>query len=84
MRREGPSAGSLPFPLTCRLPYLQAAEILIALKKLGEKLKPSEEAFLAQNKTASMADFEAVGEEVVRWAAACTCRLADIWREARV
>ena len=62
MRREGPGAGSLPFPLTCWLPHLQAAEILIALKKLGEKLKPSEEAFLAQNKTASMADFEAVGE----------------------
>ena len=62
MRRVGPSAGPLPFPLTCWLPYLQAAEILIALKKLGEKLKPSEEAFLAQNKTASMADFEAVGE----------------------
>ena len=41
---------------------LQAAEILIALKKLGERLEPSEEAFLAQNKTASMADFEAVGE----------------------
>lgn len=40
----------------------QAAEILIALKKLGEHLEPSEEAFLAQNKTASMADFEAVGD----------------------
>ena len=40
----------------------QAAEILIALKKLGEKLEAKEEAFLAQNKTASMADFEAVSD----------------------
>ena len=40
----------------------QAAEILIALKKLGERLEPREEAFLAKNKTASMADFEAVGD----------------------
>ena len=38
----------------------QAAEILIALKKLGEPLEPKEEKFLAQHKTASMADFEAV------------------------
>lgn len=38
----------------------QAAEILIALKKLGEKIEPKEEAFLAQHMTASMADFEAV------------------------
>ena len=38
----------------------QAAEILIALKKLGETIEPKEEAFLAQHMTASMADFEAV------------------------
>ena len=35
-------------------------EILPALKKLGEKIEPKEEAFLAQHMTASMADFEAV------------------------
>lgn len=38
----------------------QAAEILIALKKLGEKIEPKEEAFLTQHMTASMADFEAI------------------------
>jgi hypothetical protein len=41
----------------------QAAEILVALKKLGEPLKPKEEAFLQQNLSASLAQFEAVAED---------------------
>ena len=53
---------SLTHSLTYSLACLQAAEILIALKKLGEPLDSKEEAFLAQNRTASMADFEAVGD----------------------
>ena len=63
MRRVGPSAGPLPFPLTCWLPYLQAAEILIALKKLGEPLAPKEETFLEQHKSASLSQFEAVSAD---------------------
>ena len=50
--------GKMPFASVSA----QAAEILIALKKLGEPLDSKEEAFLAQNRTASMADFEAVGD----------------------
>ena len=41
----------------------QAAEILVALKRLGEPLAPKEEAFLAQNKSVSLAEFEAVAED---------------------
>ena len=41
----------------------QAAEILVALKRLGEPLAPKEEAFLQQNKSASLAEFEAVAED---------------------
>ena len=41
----------------------QAAEILVALKRLGEPLGPKEEAFLAQNKSVSLAEFEAVAED---------------------
>ena len=36
----------------------QAAEILVALKRLGEPLAPKEEAFLAQNKSVSLAEFD--------------------------
>jgi len=39
-----------------------AAEMLVALKKLGEPLSAKEESFLQQNKSASLADFEAVEE----------------------
>ena len=38
----------------------QAAEILVALKKLGEPLTAKEETFLQQNKSASLSEFEAV------------------------
>ena len=40
----------------------QVAEILFALKKLGEPLAPKEEAFLQQHKSASLSEFEAVDE----------------------
>ena len=39
-----------------------AAEMLVALKKLGEGLSPTEEAFLAANKSASLSEFEAVDD----------------------
>jgi hypothetical protein len=38
------------------------SEILVALKKLGEPLAPKEEAFLAQHKSASLSEFEAVDD----------------------
>lgn len=38
----------------------QAAEILVALKKLGEPLAPKEEKFLAQQKSAALSDLEAI------------------------
>jgi len=38
------------------------SEMLVALKKLGEKLTPSEEAFLSANKSASLSEFEAVDD----------------------
>ena len=41
----------------------QATEILVALKKLGEPLAAKEEAFLEANRSASLADFEAVAED---------------------
>jgi len=41
----------------------QAAEILTALKKLGEPLAPKEEAFLRKHQTRDLCDFEAVAEE---------------------
>ena len=41
----------------------QAAEILVALKKLGEPLEPKEEKFLQQHKSASLSEFEAVAED---------------------
>lgn len=40
----------------------QAAEILVALKKLGETLLPKEEAFLSSHKTSTLSEFEAVSE----------------------
>eukprot|EP01028_Stygiella_incarcerata_P014151 TRINITY_DN911_c0_g4_i1.p1 TRINITY_DN911_c0_g4~~TRINITY_DN911_c0_g4_i1.p1 ORF type:complete len:193 (+),score=74.96 TRINITY_DN911_c0_g4_i1:117-695(+) len=40
----------------------QAVEILLALKKLGEKLSAAEADFLQRNMTASLDDFEEVGE----------------------
>lgn len=41
----------------------QAAEILIALKKLGEPLEAKEEAFLKKASSASLAEFEAVASD---------------------
>jgi len=41
----------------------QAVEILVALKKLGEPLAAKEEAFLQQNRSASMSEFEAVTDD---------------------
>ena len=41
----------------------QAAEILVALKKLGEPLEPKEEKFLQGHKSASLSEFEAVAED---------------------
>uniref|UniRef100_A0A7S0NUA9 Beta-catenin-interacting ICAT domain-containing protein n=1 Tax=Calcidiscus leptoporus TaxID=127549 RepID=A0A7S0NUA9_9EUKA len=45
----------------------QAAEILMALKRLGEPLAAKEETFLTKHRTATMSDFEAVtGADEVR------------------
>ena len=41
-----------------------ATEILVALKKLGEPLTSKEEAFLAQNKSASLSEFEAIDDSL--------------------
>lgn len=41
----------------------QAAEILVALKKLGEPLEPKEEKFLQGHKSASLSEFEAVAAD---------------------
>jgi hypothetical protein len=38
------------------------SEMLVALKKLGEPLSASEEAFLGANKSASLSEFEAVDD----------------------
>ena len=38
------------------------SEMLVALKKLGETLSASEEAFLGLNKSASLSEFEAVDD----------------------
>lgn len=45
----------------------QAAEILVALKKLGEPLDAKEEEFLAKHKSASLSEFDVVadGDDVV-------------------
>jgi len=42
----------------------QAVEILTALKKLGEKLTDDEEAFLQENKSKTMAEFESVDNDM--------------------
>ncbi|KAJ8021912.1 Protein LZIC [Holothuria leucospilota] len=42
----------------------QAVEILTALKKLGEKLIPSEESFLASNTNQALTDFEKVSADI--------------------
>lgn len=42
----------------------QKAEILAALRKLGETLQPEEEAFLESNLNASLRQFEKVSENV--------------------
>lgn len=44
-------------------PLPQAAEILVALKKLGEPLEPKEEKFLQGHKSASLSEFEAVAAD---------------------
>lgn len=41
----------------------QAAEILTALKKLGEPLSAKEAAFLERHQTAALSEFEAVGDD---------------------
>ena len=71
--------GTLPLatpPIACRrwraahLPAprpqveTMATEILVALKKLGEPLTSKEEAFLAQNKSASLSEFEAIDDSL--------------------
>lgn len=43
---------------------MQAVEVLVALKKLGEKLSPDEQNFLDQNRSAVMAEFEQVSAEI--------------------
>ena len=40
----------------------QAVEILVALKRLGDTLSDKEAAFLSKNKSASLAEFEAVDD----------------------
>lgn len=40
----------------------QKGEILTALRKLGEKLTPEEEAFLAENAGAALSQFQKVSE----------------------
>lgn len=45
----------------------QAVEILTALKKLGERLKPEEESFLEMNSSASLRQFERVTGELGRF-----------------
>jgi len=42
----------------------QTAEILTALKKLGEKISDQEEAFLQENKTKAMSEFESVANDM--------------------
>ncbi|KXJ22578.1 protein LZIC [Exaiptasia diaphana] len=42
----------------------QAVEILTALKKLGEQLKPQEVSFLAANSNAALSSFEKVSENI--------------------
>lgn len=42
----------------------QAVEILTALKKLGEQLKPQEAEFLAENTNAALSSFEKVSEKM--------------------
>jgi len=42
----------------------QAVEILTALKKLGEQLKPQEAEFLAVNTNAALSTFEKVSENI--------------------
>ena len=41
----------------------QAAEILVALKKLNEPLSSKEEAFLAENQSEALSGFEAASED---------------------
>lgn len=43
---------------------LQKVEILAALKKLGESLKPEEETYLQMNSSASLKQFERVSNEL--------------------
>jgi cysteinyl-tRNA synthetase len=43
---------------------LETVEILTALRKLGESLKPEEEAYLLANSTASLRQFERVNTEL--------------------
>lgn len=40
----------------------QAAEILVALKKLGEPLEPKEETFLKKHTNATLREFESVSD----------------------
>lgn len=42
----------------------QTVEVLVALKKLGEKLSPEEDNFLRENRSQVMADFDKVGNEI--------------------
>jgi hypothetical protein len=43
---------------------MQAVEVLLALKKLGEKLSLEEQNFLDQNRSAVMAEFDQVSSEL--------------------
>ncbi|BFZ22847.1 hypothetical protein BsWGS_25886 [Bradybaena similaris] len=47
-----------------QLALQQSVEILTALKKLGELLTPAEEAYLQQNSSASLREFEHVSTEI--------------------
>ena len=42
----------------------QTVEILTALKKLGDKLNPEEEAFLQSNSSSSLKEFEQVSSDL--------------------